>query len=216
LATISIDIVVCTPRDRQLAVLLGRAHRNSPWALPHSPWVTGEDVENAAIRAAARALGRRPAWLDQLGVFGNGGRRRTGAALSIGFVGVVPDGSMLQGSHAKWCSIADLPTLTTAHAAIVDAAVASLRERLDWAPVAFRLLPPTFTLAALQSIYELLLERRLHKASFRRALHAARLVMPTDAWHTDGRGRPAQLFRYAPHRRKRSGGGVRFDRLGAP
>jgi hypothetical protein len=89
-----------------------------------------------------------------------------------------------------------------------------VRDRLDYAPVAFRLLPVEFTLSELQQTYEMLLGRRLHKASFRRALQAAWLVEPTDEWRSEGRGRPAQLFRYAPRRRRGNRRGVRFDLLG--
>jgi 8-oxo-dGTP diphosphatase len=89
-----------------------------------------------------------------------------------------------------------------------------VRDRLDQAPIAFRLLPPTFTLTELQAMYELLLGRRLHKASFRRALQGAWLVEPTEEWRSEGRGRPAQLFRYAPRRRRSARRGVRFELLG--
>jgi len=75
----------------------------------------------------------------------------------------------------------------------------------------FRLLPAVFTLSELQELYELLLGRRLHKASFRRSLQAARIVEPTDEWRSEGRGRPAQLFRYAPKRRRATPRGVRFE-----
>ena len=94
------------------------------------------------------------------------------------------------------------------------AALAALRDRMDLAPIAFRLLPAAFTLAELQATYELLLGRRLHKASFRRALQGAYLVEPTDAWRSEGRGRPAQLFRYAPRARRGRGRSVRFELLG--
>jgi hypothetical protein len=62
-------------------------------------------------------------------------------------------------------------------------------------------------------MYELLLGKRLHKASFRRALQAAWLVEPTDEWRSEGRGRPAQLYRYAPKKRRKGRRGVRFDLL---
>jgi hypothetical protein len=75
-------------------------------------------------------------------------------------------------------------------------------------------LPALFTLTDLQQAYELLLGRRLHKASFRRALHASWLVEPTDGWRSEGRGRPAQLFRYSPRKRRGHHRGVRFDLLG--
>ena len=96
----------------------------------------------------------------------------------------------------------------------MDAALNALRARVDQQPIAFRLLPATFTLSELQRVYEMLLGRKLHKASFRRALHAASLVEATDEWRSEGRGRPAQLFRYAPPRRRRARRGVRFDALG--
>jgi hypothetical protein len=110
-------------------------------------------------------------------------------------------------------SIAELPTLSPRQRDAVDASIAEMRAQVDQQPIAFRLLPAAFTLTDLQSVYELLLGRRLHKASFRRALHASALVEATDEWRSEGRGRPAQLFRYAPPRRKRQRRGIRFDLL---
>jgi 8-oxo-dGTP diphosphatase len=75
--------------------------------------------------------------------------------------------------------------------------VRTLRDRMERDGIAFHLLPERFTLAALQATYELLLEKRLHKASFRRTLAAAGLVEATDEWRSEGRGRPAQAFRRA-------------------
>jgi len=95
----------------------------------------------------------------------------------------------------------------------VQHAVSVVRDRMDISPVAFRLLPASFTLSELQQMYELLLGKRLHKASFRRALQAAWLVEPTDEWRSEGRGRPAQLYRYAPKKRRKGRRGVRFDLL---
>jgi hypothetical protein len=39
-------------------------------------------------------------------------------------------------------------------------------------------------------------------------------VEPTDEWRSEGRGRPAQLFRYAPRKRRGGRRGVRFELLG--
>jgi 8-oxo-dGTP diphosphatase len=104
-----------------------------------------------------------------------------------------------------------LGSLAPRHRAMVDDAVSALRARVDLAPVAFHLLPRTFTLSQLQEAYELLLGRHLHKASFRRALQGARLVEPLDEWRSEGRGRPAQLFRYAPAKRRAAARSARFD-----
>ena len=80
----------------------------------------------------------------------------------------------------------DLPPLSPRQRAMVEAATRTIQGRLDQAPIAFRLLPATFTLSELQHMYELLLGKRLHKASFRRALQGAWLVESIDEWrYTD-------------------------------
>src|SRR5581483_10783642 len=114
----------------------------------------------------------------------------------------------------EWVALGELPQLPGRQRETVETALGAMRARVDQQPIAFRLLPPAFTLSELQAVYELLLGRRLHKASFRRSLHASALVEPTEEWRSEGRGRPAQLFRYAPPRRRRQRRGIRFDLLG--
>jgi 8-oxo-dGTP diphosphatase len=213
----SVDVVVLCPQAESLAVLLAKAPDSRarerwilPWDAPHGE----ESLADAATRIARGALGSSPAAIEQIRAFGDNRRHPGDADVSIGFVGLVPVGTG-QPTDARfaWFGLGDLPSLAPRQRAILDAAVESVRSRLDQSPIAFRLLPPIFTLSELQSIYELLLGRRLHKASFRRALQAAFLVEPTDEWRSEGRGRPAQLFRYAPKKRRDSRRGVRFDLL---
>jgi 8-oxo-dGTP diphosphatase len=215
--TTAVDVVLLTPppRERTLAVLLVRPadpRARDRWILPWDAPQSGEGPEDAALRVARGALGTTPAALEQVGAFGDARRHPGDAQLSVSFVGLVPHG--LDANHpttAEWMEIDELPQLAPRQREIVDAAVAAVRRRVDQSPLAFRLLPSAFTLSELQAIYEILLGRRLHKASFRRALRAAWLVEPTDEWRSEGRGRPAQLFRYAPRRRRGLRRGVRFD-----
>jgi 8-oxo-dGTP diphosphatase len=209
--------VLVTPLDRHLAVLLVRAPDGAleRWALP---WSLSErsdaTLEDTAARVARSALPSAPAWLEQTGAFADGRRHPGDVDLSVAFVGAVPAGTLsAPGEDAAWFPVSELQPLAPRQRAIVSAAVESVRLRLDYAPVAFRLLPPTFTLSDLQRVYEILIGHRLHKASFRRALHGASLVEATDEWRSEGRGRPAQLFRHAPKRRRARRRGVRFDLL---
>jgi 8-oxo-dGTP diphosphatase len=216
-ATFSVDVVLLTPRGKQLAVLLVRADETRTrerWWLPHDEPQTDESLLDAARRVATEAAHVEPTWLEQVGAFGDGRRHPTETELSVAFVGVIPQGTPVPagGEHSLF-ALADVPALTPRQRALLDAALDTVRTRLDQAPIAFRLLPPTFTLSELQQTYELLLGRRLHKASFRRALQSAWLVEPTDEWRSEGRGRPAQLFKYAPRRRRNQRRGVRFDLL---
>lgn len=209
----TLDVVALAPLNGALAVLLqpggGRARPALPWDAPRDR----ERLGAAALRVARAALGAPPAALEQVAAFGDGARHPAGAPLSLAYVALV-SAEQADRARGEWVPVDRLPAMAPRQEAMVEAAIAAVRVRADRSPVAFHLLPATFTLSALQETYELLLERSLHKASFRRALHAARLVEPIDEWRSEGRGRPAQLFRYAPRKRRNGQRGVRFDTLG--
>jgi 8-oxo-dGTP diphosphatase len=208
----TVDVVLCTPHGRQLGVLFVRdAGKRERWVLPSAP--AGASLDDTAARVAFHASGARAGWIAQAGAFASG-TRGASAAITVAYAAVMPVAPHAPPAGSRWFPSTKLPPLDPAQHEIVHAALAQLRDRLDRAPVAFKLLAPTFTLSELQAVYEVLLGRRLHKASFRRALTAAFLVAPTDEWRSEGRGRPAQLFRYAPRKRRGQRGGVRFELLG--
>ena len=210
---LAVDVVVLSPRADALAVLLVRtqAGARERWSLPWDAPQASEGLEEAASRITLAALGAEPTYFEQVGALCDGRRHPGDADVSIGIAALSPAGAGIPEVDAEWFPLAALPALTPRHRSVVDRAAAVVRQRVDQSPVAFRLLPPTFTLSDLQAVYELLLGRRLHKASFRRALQASYLAEPTDEWRSEGRGRPAQLFRYAPKKRRGARRGVRFD-----
>jgi 8-oxo-dGTP diphosphatase len=213
---VAVDVVLFAAHGNQLAVLLvseaasGRARTR--WSLPTDSLRSDESLDETALRISRDAAGSTPAHLEQAGTLGGARRQSDGPNISITYFALVPDGAAVR-KNAEWIVLADLPTLGGRQSNAVEAALSSMRARVDQQPIAFRLLPEAFTLSELQAVYELLLGRRLHKASFRRSLHASALVEATDEWRSEGRGRPAQLFRYAPPRRKRQRRGIRFDLL---
>ena len=210
---LAVDVVVLSPRADALAVLLLRAPAGARerWMLPWDAPRPAEGMDDAGVRITEAAAGERPALLEQLGAFSDGKRHPGDADLSVALAALLPLGSGTAAADSEWFAVTALPPMPPRHRAIVERAAIVVRQRVDQSPVAFRLLPPTFTLSELQSVYELLLGRALHKASFRRALQASYLVDPTDEWRSEGRGRPAQLFRFAPRKRRGARRGVRFD-----
>ena len=213
-AAFSVDFVLVTAMGNDLAVLFTRnLTERERWSLPWRIPQAGETLDASAAKVAQDALGESPIWMEQIGAFGDAKRHPSEADISVAYAGLVPHETASPRGGYTWFPGGDLPPLSPRQRAMVEAAMRTIQSRLDQAPIAFRLLPATFTLSELQQIYELLLEKRLHKASFRRALQAAWLVEPTDEWRSEGRGRPAQLFRYAPKKRRRAHRGVRFDFL---
>lgn len=214
--TLAVDVVLFRQRESELAVLLAPQHGPASTrvrrAFPSDSVRGDELLADTAARVARDALSATPSLLEQAATLGGGRRTAEGPNVTVTYFGLVPDASA--AAAVEWAPISDLSSLAGRTRQTLDAALMALRARVDQQPIAFRLLPPAFTLSELQSIYELLIGRRLHKASFRRSLHAAGLVEATDEWRSEGRGRPAQLFRYAPPRRRHQRCGVRFDLLG--
>ena len=207
----TIDLVLCSARCSRLHVLVVQSASGAPM-LPYNWSAEGEGLEQAAHDLVRAVTGHQAAWLAAAPATA-AKRHPTGAALSVPFIGVVGP-AIAAPNGAAWYAVDALPVLAPRQRAMAGSALEMLRFHMDLAPVAFRLLSPAFTLAELQQAYELLLGRRLHKASFRRALQSAYLVAPTDEWRSEGRGRPAQLFRYAPRRRRGTRRSVRFDLIG--
>lgn len=204
----SVDLVVLTLLDGALCVLVRTDASATGAILPWeavAPGVSLESVAHAVIRDAIR---QSPRWLEQAGAF-TLGEHPGDAAISVAVVATLPWREAPTGW--SWLPAARAGRrLATRQRHVLEAGLGVARLRSEQAPVAFALLDRAFTLAELQLAYEVLLGRPLHKASFRRALQGAWLVEPLDEWRSEGRGRPAQLFRFAP-RRRGARRGVRFD-----
>lgn len=81
------------------------------------------------------------------------------------------------------------------HRRILATAIGRLRAKMKYRPIIFELMPPSFTLTALQSTVEAISGRHLHKQNFRRLVEGTQLVEPTGQSERT-RGRPAALFRF--------------------
>lgn len=202
-ATIAIDVVLIAPGGGQLSIFAPHEERGRR-ALPHGAPRAGESLDAAASRIARAALGANVSGLEQVGT------RMDGDAATVLFAGLV---AAPEAGDDSWIARDRSGSLGATARREIDDAVTAAGIWLDRTPVAFRLLPGSFTLSELQDVYEAILGRSLHKASFRRALQSARLVMPTREWRSEGRGRPAQLYKFVPRAPKASRRGVRFDWL---
>lgn len=197
-----IVVACCSVLDGSLVLLLRGDAGPKAHALPSAAVPRTGAVEAVAERLVTASAGRAPTWRAQAGVLLEDG-------LTVVVAAVVPTGTAPAPGH-RWIPVARAKGAT---ASALSLALGTIRDRLDQDPIAFRLLPSPFALGDLQRVYELLLGRGLHKASFRRTLLAAHLVAPTDNWRSEGRGRPAQLYRYQPRRRRPGQRPLRFELL---
>jgi hypothetical protein len=82
------------------------------------------------------------------------------------------------------------------HRRILATGLGRIRGKLRYRPVAFELLPETFTLFRLQQVVEALSGLQLHKQNFRRFVERSGLVEGTGRQEARTGGRPAELFRF--------------------
>ncbi len=107
-------------------------------------------------------------------------------------------GTRPDGHIDLWHPAADLPSLSETDRMVVDYALFRLRAKLGYTNIAFHLMPPTFTLTELQSVYETILARRLDKRNFRRRVIASGILEQTPEKRREGSHRPATLYRFRP------------------
>jgi len=200
--SVAVDVVVFRLHEGRLKVLLIN-RRNPPfqrmWAIPGGFVGINESLEDAARRELEEETGVHDVYLEQLYTFGAPNRDPRMRVISVVYYALIPQtqGDVRAGddaSQTEWYSVDSLPPLAFDHTTILTYAVKRLRYKLEYADVAFRILPDKFTLSALQSAYEIILGVSLDKRNFRRKLLQADILEETNEYRT-GEGRPARLYR---------------------
>jgi 8-oxo-dGTP diphosphatase len=194
-AIVTVDIILLTLKDQILQVALMK-RPNSPFkdslALPGGYIHAEEDktTEDAAYRILLSKTGIKPPYLEQLGAFSGAERDPRGWSVSVCYFALVA-----ADVDALWKPVEKLPKLAFDHASLVAAAVARLRSKSSYSALPGYLLPETFTLSELQTIYGQILGAPLDKSSFRRKLRELDFVEAVPGGFQGGHQRPAQLYR---------------------
>lgn len=82
------------------------------------------------------------------------------------------------------------------HARIIQYGIERLRNKIEYTDIAFNLMPSYFSLTELQQVYEVILDRELLKANFRRKI--SNMVIETDRVTKDVGHRPSKLYKFNP------------------
>lgn len=83
------------------------------------------------------------------------------------------------------------------HAKILIYAIERLKNKVEYTTIAFNLMPEKFTLTKLQQVYEILLDKPLLKANFRRKI--ADMVIETEEYEENAGHRPSKLYKFNPN-----------------
>jgi ADP-ribose pyrophosphatase YjhB (NUDIX family) len=205
------DAVVFTILQDRLHLLLIR-RLGEPfaghWALPGGFCEEEERAEDCVLRELVEETGVRDIWLEQLKTFDAPGRDPRGWVVSVAYFALI-DGSRVQlegasdANEARWWAVDELPSLAFDHDEIVSYALQRLRNKLRWSNIGSQLLPPRFTMAALQQVHEAVLGDTLRKPLDKRNFHKRMLESETIrdtglTLVTGKRGPQPRLYEFVP------------------
>ncbi len=197
---VAADIAAFTVANNELHVLLVKRGENpfqGAWALPGGFLRQDETLEAAACRELLEETGVESTSVWHSGLYSDPGRDPRQRVISVAYTTILEPTARLSAgtdaAEAGWHPINALPPLAFDHSTILAEAHQRAIRLLREEPVALKLLPPRFTLAQLQSIYEAIEGRELDKRNFRSFLQGRDWVRETSDYER-GRHRPARLF----------------------
>lgn len=210
---VGVDIVIFsvdTEQNRLLLLLVMRhdAPFSGQWCLPGTLVQHGESLEQAADRALSEKVRVNNLYLEQLFTFGGPHRdpRESLDSFGIRYLSVSYF-ALVRFAEAKliadgvtgiaWYPLPQVPPLAFDHNQIVQYGYRRLRNKLEYSPIAFDVLPETFTLSDLYQIYTIVLgEGFSDYSNFRSRLLKLGFLADTGDKVSKGAGRPASLYRF--------------------
>ncbi len=178
------------------------------WSLPGTLVRQGESLEDAAYRILAEKIRVRNLYLEQLYTFGGPHRDPREAPnsygvryLSVSYFALVrfAEAELIADgvSGIAWYPVDQVPDLAFDHRRILEYGQQRLRNKLEYSPIAFDVLPETFTLSDLYQLYSTVLGDNFSDYSnFRTRLLKLGFLEDTGQKVSRGAGRPASLYRF--------------------
>lgn len=196
---VTVSCAIFTVHKGDLKVLLTKrmtAPFKNQWSLASEDIDLNQDkiLEDTAKRTLFETIGSKTSYLEQCITIGNNTRDPHGWTLTTVYFILHPYSQPLS-DNAQWVSIKDIPkSLAFDYNHILDIALDRFRSKALYTSLPVYLMPETFTLSDLRSVYDLILGHNIEPKSFRRRMLGADFLQET-AEITSGRGRPAQLYR---------------------
>ena len=171
------------------------------WALPGGFVRINETLEETARRELKEETGIEQVYLEQLYSFGELKRDPRERVVTIAYYALVNLNehrikAATDARSAAWFSVSDLPPLAFDHNDIVEVGLQRLKGKVRYEPIGFELLPRRFTMSQLQTLYEIVLERRLDRRNFRKKLLGMGLLIDLNEVQQDVAHRAAKLYQF--------------------
>lgn len=171
------------------------------WGLIGTHLPTEEDLDGYAKKILQTATGLDNVYLKQVKTFGALKRVPHYRVITVAYYALInPDYHDLKLSplakSVKWFDIDNLPNVIFDVEEIIYRSLKKLREEVQYHPVGFHLLPEKFTLTQLQTLYEVILDKKLDTRNFRKKIQNMGLLIDTNEKQTNVAHRAAKLYSF--------------------
>ena len=201
---------VDTAQNRLLVLLIMRQQEPflNQWSLPGTLVRQGESLEDAAYRIMSEKIKVNNLYLEQLYTFGGPNRDPREAIdsfgvryLSVSYFALVrfEEAELIADkvTGIAWYPVKQIPQLAFDHKEVLAYGHRRLRNKLEYSPVAFEVLPETFTLNDLYQLYTTVLgDNFADYSNFRARLLKLGFLSDTGIKISRGAGRPASLYKF--------------------
>lgn len=171
------------------------------WGLIGTHLPADEDLDTYAKKILSVATGLKDIFLKQFQTFGNKNRVPHYRVLTVAYYAIInPEYHNMELSSiaksVKWFEIDKLPDLIFDSKEIILKALKKLRAEVQYHPVGFHMLPEKFTLTELQTLYEVILDKKLDTRNFRKKIQNMGLLVDTNEKQTNVAHRAAKLYKF--------------------
>ena len=214
LPNLTIDCAIFGYHGRQLKILLEKPRKLDGFSLPRGFVGKTEPLSMAARRILKERFSLDQVFLKQFYTFGDGKFRSKNhkaiylskdclmeRTLSIGYyalvkyarVSVVED---ILTEKYVWQDIKKIPALLFGHNELLEKALEHIRTNLYHHPIGYNLLEKKFTLPDIQSLYEIILDKKLDRRNFSKRILSLGQIRDTHEVRSIGGHRSPKLYTF--------------------
>ena len=152
-----------------------------------------ESLDDAVRRGIKTKAGLHDIYFEQLYTWGEVNRDPRMRIISVSYLALVPIEKLETTAQLYALDELENKKLAFDHKKIIDYGRERLKNKVNYSGVAFEFLPKEFTLPQLQRIYEILLDKPLYKANFRKKIEP--YIEDTGEMTSGQAHRPSKLYK---------------------
>jgi len=198
----SVDLCIFSIFEQSLKILLVKRTEypfKDRWTLPGGfvDIANDQDLESTATRKLEEKTSVKTHFLEQIESVGNRERDPRGWSITVLYFALLSnsEAEISLEEDVQWVSVKEVQNYDLAfdHHDLFLKAMRRLQRKVSYTTLPMHILPKKFTLAQLQQAYEIIIDHKVEKKSFRRRIDASNLLVDTGDIQQDG-GRPAKLY----------------------